>query len=104
MPSTTGPAPRVLALKADSSGAVRITGNNPVKVTVTNTHFVNCHGLDVANHYSCARDLTVLVTLPKGRAVRSASTAVETRDGTARLTIPAIPPRRVTRIRITFSS
>ncbi len=40
VPSTPGPAPRVLALKADASGAVRVIGNTPVKVTVTNTHFV----------------------------------------------------------------
>jgi hypothetical protein len=39
-PNTTGPAPRVLALKADAGGAVRVTGTIPTKVTVTNTHFV----------------------------------------------------------------
>jgi hypothetical protein len=39
-PNTTGPAPRVLALKADSNGAVRVIGTIPTKVTVTNTHFV----------------------------------------------------------------
>jgi hypothetical protein len=39
-PNTTGPAPRVLALKADASGAVRVIGTIPTKVTVTNTHFV----------------------------------------------------------------
>ena len=39
-PNTTGPAPRVLALKADAGGAVRVIGNVPTKVTVTNTHFV----------------------------------------------------------------
>ncbi|QJW95290.1 hypothetical protein [Frigoriglobus tundricola] len=39
-PNTTGPAPRVLALKADASGQIRVIGSTPVKVTVTNTHFV----------------------------------------------------------------
>ena len=39
-PNTTGPAPRVLALKADAGGAVRVTGTIPVRVTVTQTHFV----------------------------------------------------------------
>lgn len=39
-PNTTGPAPRVLALKADAGGAVRVTGAIPVRVTVTQTHFV----------------------------------------------------------------
>lgn len=39
-PNTAGPAPRVLALKADASGTVRVVGSTPVKVTVTNTHFV----------------------------------------------------------------
>jgi hypothetical protein len=39
VPSTTGPAPRVLAMKADSSGAVRVVGTIPTKVTVTNTYF-----------------------------------------------------------------
>src|SRR5262245_30610928 len=38
-PNTTGPAPRVLALKADAGGAVRVIGNVPTKVTVTNTYF-----------------------------------------------------------------
>lgn len=40
VPNTTGPAPCVLALKADAGGAVRVIGNIPTKVTVTNTHFV----------------------------------------------------------------
>jgi hypothetical protein len=40
VPSTSGPAPRVLALKADSQGAVRIIGYTPVKMTVISTHFV----------------------------------------------------------------
>lgn len=35
----TGPAPRVLALKADAAGAVRIIGTVPTKVTITNTYF-----------------------------------------------------------------
>jgi hypothetical protein len=35
-----GPAPRVLALKADAGGTVRVVGNTPMKVTVTNTYFV----------------------------------------------------------------
>ena len=39
VPSTPGPAPRVLALKADAGGAVRIIGTIPTKVTVTNTYF-----------------------------------------------------------------
>lgn len=39
-PDTPGPAPRVLALKADNSGAVRVVATVPTKVTVTNTHFV----------------------------------------------------------------
>ena len=38
-PNTTGPAPRVLALKADAGGSVRVVGNIPTKVTVTNTYF-----------------------------------------------------------------
>ncbi len=38
-PTETGPAPRVLALKADAAGAVRIIGTVPTKVTVTNTYF-----------------------------------------------------------------
>src|SRR5688572_29886911 len=37
-PTQTGPAPLVLSLKADSAGAVRIVGNVPTKVTVTNTY------------------------------------------------------------------
>jgi hypothetical protein len=36
-PNATGPAPRVLAVKADAGGDVRIVGNIPVKMTVTNT-------------------------------------------------------------------
>jgi hypothetical protein len=39
-PNTTSPAPRVLALKADSGGAVRVIGTIPTKVTVANTFFV----------------------------------------------------------------
>lgn len=39
-PNTSGPAPRVIALKADATGTVRIIGTIPTKVTVTNTHFV----------------------------------------------------------------
>lgn len=39
-PDNAGPAPRVLALRADAAGAVRITGSIPVRVTVTQTHFV----------------------------------------------------------------
>ena len=39
-PNATGPAPHVLALKADADGTVRVIGNVPTKVTVTNTHFV----------------------------------------------------------------
>src|SRR4051812_26929850 len=39
-PNTTGPAPRVLALKADANGAVRVIGTIPVKQTVTATQFV----------------------------------------------------------------
>jgi hypothetical protein len=35
-----GPAPRVFALKADASGAVRIIATTPTRVTVTQTHFV----------------------------------------------------------------
>jgi hypothetical protein len=37
-PAQTGPAPLVLSLKADTGGAVRIVGNIPTKVTVTNTY------------------------------------------------------------------
>lgn len=37
---TPGPAPRILALKADASGAVRVIATTPTKVTVTNTYFV----------------------------------------------------------------
>jgi hypothetical protein len=40
IPSTPGPAPRVLALKADASGSVRIAGYTSLKVTVTNTYFM----------------------------------------------------------------
>lgn len=36
----TGPAPRVLALKGDTGGAVRVIATIPTKITVTNTHFV----------------------------------------------------------------
>jgi hypothetical protein len=39
-PNVNGPAPRVLAVKADSSGTIRIIGTIPVKVTVTDTYFV----------------------------------------------------------------
>ncbi len=39
-PDTPGPAPRVLAPKADANGAVRVIGSIPTKVTVTQTHFV----------------------------------------------------------------
>ncbi len=39
VPSTPGPAPQVLALKADASGTVRIVGTIPTKVTVTNAYF-----------------------------------------------------------------
>jgi len=39
-PNCPGPAPRVLALKADAGGNIRIIGSTPVKVTVTNTQFV----------------------------------------------------------------
>src|SRR4051812_39433847 len=39
-PNTTGPAPRVLALKADAGGAVRVVGSIPTKVTVTSTQFI----------------------------------------------------------------
>jgi hypothetical protein len=37
-PGSVGPAPRVLALKADAGGAVRVVGYTQVKVTVTNTY------------------------------------------------------------------
>jgi hypothetical protein len=40
VPNPTGPAPRVLALKADDGGAVRVSGTIPTKVTVSNTFFV----------------------------------------------------------------
>ncbi len=36
----TGLAPRLLALKADTAGNVRIIGYNQVKMTITNTYFV----------------------------------------------------------------
>src|SRR4051812_18699207 len=39
-PNTTGPAPRVIALKADATGTVRVIGTIPTKITVTNTHIV----------------------------------------------------------------
>jgi hypothetical protein len=39
VPNASGPAPRVLALKADAEGAVRVVGTIPTKVTVTNTFF-----------------------------------------------------------------
>lgn len=39
-PNATGPAPKVLSLKADASGSVRVIGTIPVKQTVTNTYFV----------------------------------------------------------------
>jgi hypothetical protein len=39
-PGNAGPAPRVLALKADAGGNVRVVGTTPMKVTVTNTYFV----------------------------------------------------------------
>ncbi|VTR95052.1 unnamed protein product [Gemmata massiliana] len=38
-PSTTGPAPRVLALKADESGTVRVIYTVPIKQTVTSVYF-----------------------------------------------------------------
>lgn len=37
---TPGPAPRVLALKADPNGAVRVIATTPIRITVTNTLFV----------------------------------------------------------------
>lgn len=40
VPNATGPAPRVLALKADNSGAVRVLGTIYTKQTVTTTQFV----------------------------------------------------------------
>ena len=40
VPNTSGPAPRVLALKADANGNVRVIGTIPVKMTVTNIYFV----------------------------------------------------------------
>ena len=40
VPSTPGPAPCVLALKADNGGNVRIIGTIPTRVTITNTYFV----------------------------------------------------------------
>jgi hypothetical protein len=39
VPSAPGPAPRVLAVKADATGTVRVIGHIPMKVTVTNTFF-----------------------------------------------------------------
>ncbi len=39
VPSVSGPAPRVLAVKGDTSGTVRVIGTIPTKVTVTNTFF-----------------------------------------------------------------
>lgn len=40
VPSTPGPAPQVLALKADATGTVRVIGSIPMKVTITNTYFI----------------------------------------------------------------
>ncbi|AWM39656.1 hypothetical protein GobsT_19950 [Gemmata obscuriglobus] len=40
VPNVTGPAPRVLALKADGSGSVRVTALLYVKQTVTATQFI----------------------------------------------------------------
>ncbi len=40
VPNATGPAPRVLALKADANGAVRVIGTIPVKQTVTSVQVV----------------------------------------------------------------
>jgi hypothetical protein len=39
-PNVTGPAPRVLALKADASGTVRLSGTSRVRQTVTVTQIV----------------------------------------------------------------
>ncbi len=38
-PNATGPAPRVLALKADESGTVRVIYTVPIKQTVTSVYF-----------------------------------------------------------------
>ena len=38
-PNATGPAPRVLALKADESGTVRVMYTVPIKQTVTSVYF-----------------------------------------------------------------
>ncbi|MDY3558069.1 hypothetical protein R5W23_000790 [Gemmata sp. JC673] len=40
VPNVTGPAPRVLALKADGSGSVRVVATVYIKQTVTATQFV----------------------------------------------------------------
>ena len=39
-PNTIGPAPRVLLLKANANGAVRVIGTIPVKQTVTTNQIV----------------------------------------------------------------
>ncbi len=40
VPNATGPAPRVLALKADTGGAVRVVGSIPIKQTATSNQIV----------------------------------------------------------------
>ncbi|MCS6866472.1 MAG: hypothetical protein RMJ56_15190 [Gemmataceae bacterium] len=44
-PNISGPAPRILAVKADANGTVRVIGYIPTKITVSNTVFA----IEVAN-------------------------------------------------------
>jgi len=50
VPSTPGPAPQVLALKADATGTVRVIGSIPMKVTITNTYFIIENNQQVQKH------------------------------------------------------
>jgi hypothetical protein len=86
VPGTTGPAPRVLALKADASGAVRIIGYYPVKVTVTNTYFVienvNENGKQIQRQVQKQVEQDVVTTQHVNKSLADFNGKFSTADGT----------------------
>jgi len=48
------------AIAGDEASFVRLMNRRASRLGLENTHFVNCTGLNVPGHYSCARDLSQL--------------------------------------------
>jgi hypothetical protein len=84
-PSQAGPAPRVLALKADAAGAVRVIGTVPTKVTVTNTYFtieqVVQNGQPVQRQVQKNVDQDIVTTTYLNKALSEFNGTFSTADG-----------------------